>query len=86
VPFVSVAMARREEVYLDWSGELPLGVQLSSVLVGVVGLVNLDAPPLKGADLVGDPVGVEYRRGEGDTGDSGRRNGELRVGDEPYPR
>lgn len=78
-------MVRREGVYLNWSGELPLGVQLSCVLVGLVGLANLDAPPLKGADLVGDPVGVEYRSGEGDTGDSGRRNGELRVGGEPYP-
>lgn len=55
------------------------------MLVGVVGLVNLDALPLKGAGLLGDVVGVEYRSGDGDTGDSGRRNGELRVGEEPYP-
>ena len=63
----------------------PRGVQLSELSVGVVGLPNLallDKPVV----LVGDPVGVVWRSGEGDTGDSGLRNGELRTGDEPYPK
>lgn len=64
------------------AGDCPLGVQLSWVLVGVVGLANLDAP-LGGAALVGDPLGVVCRSGEGEAGDSGRRKGEPREGGEP---
>lgn len=64
------------------TGVFALGVQLGCVLVGVVDLANRDAEP-KGPAFVGDPVGVVYRRGEGEAGDSGRRKGELRVGEEP---
>lgn len=67
------------------TGVLGLGVQLGCVLVGVVGLANRDVAP-KGPALVGDPVGVMCRRGEGEAGDSGLRKGELRVGEEPYPK
>lgn len=62
----------------------PRGVQLSCVLVGVLGLTNLELP-YTGPDLVGDPLGVG-RSGVGDEGDSARRNGELLVGGEPYPK
>ena len=54
------------------TGVLGLGVQLGCVLVGVVGLANRDVAP-KGPALVGDPVGVMCRRGEGEAGDSGLR-------------
>lgn len=68
---------------MSTSGVLALGVQLGCVLVGVVGLANLDVELSKGPALLGDPVGVVCRSGEGEAGDSARRNGELRVGDEP---
>jgi len=56
--------------------------------VGVVGVearASL-ADPFRCDDVpfVGDAVGVVCRRGEGETGDSGRRKGELR-GELPYP-
>lgn len=65
-------------------GDCIRGVQLSvALLVGVLGRVNLEFPLSgPGPSLEGDPVGVECRSGEGDAGDSGRRNGELRVGGE----
>ncbi len=43
-------------------------------------------PALCVLGLVGDPVGVEKRRGDGDEGDSARRKGEFRVGEDGYPR
>lgn len=43
--------------------------------VGVVWREPKDDAPVF---LVGEPVGVELRRGEGEAGDSGRRKGELR--------
>lgn len=36
-----------------------------------------------GVALVGDPLGVVRRSGDGEAGESGRRKGELRVGGEP---
>ena len=56
------------------------------MLVGVVSLANLEVDAPNGPAFVGDPVGVVCRSGEGEAGDSARRNGELRVGEEPYPR
>lgn len=54
------------------------------LLVGVVGRANLDVSFKRpGAPLVGEPVGVVCRRGDGDAGDSARLKGELRVGGEP---
>lgn len=44
--------------------------------------VNLDAPGPE-APLVGEVVGVVCRKGDGEAGESGRRNGELRVGGDP---
>jgi len=64
------------------TGVCALGVQLSCVLVGVVGLANRLAPA-SGAAFVGDEDGVVCRSGEGDAGDSGRLKGELREGGEP---
>lgn len=50
----------------------------SSVAVGVVGLASLDV--LLGVlALPGELVGVVCRSGEGDAGESARRNGELRT-------
>lgn len=61
-----------------------LGVELSCVLVGVVGVANLGAFALSGAALAGDVDGVVCRNGDGEVGvESGRRNGEPRVGEEP---
>jgi hypothetical protein len=65
-------------------GVCPLEDQPSCLLfVGVVGCANrgpLAMPPV----FIGDAVGVVCRKGEGDTGDSARRKGELRVaGGEP---
>ena len=61
----------------------PLGVRLSEVGVAADGLVTnlLFTRPCFVGD--GDAGGVVCRKGEDDTGDSGRRNGELRG--EPYP-
>lgn len=64
------------------TGVLGFGVQLGCVLVGVVGLAKRDVEP-EGPVFVGDPVGVVCRRGDGEAGDSARRKGELRVGEEP---
>jgi hypothetical protein len=52
--------------------------------VGVVALAKRDVEP-KGPAFVGEPVGVTvvFRRGDGEAGDSARRKGELRVGEEP---
>lgn len=57
-------------------------------LVGVVGLANLDVPlGVVAAALVGELVGVMCRRGEGEAGESPRRNGEFRtLGGDPRPR
>lgn len=65
-----------------------LGVQLAVLLpVGVVARVNLALPfRLPGTFLVGELLGVDCRRGDGDAGDSGRRKGELREGGVLYPR
>lgn len=71
-----------EEFISSLTGVLAFGVQLGCVLVGVVGLAKREVEP-KGPAFVGDPVGVVCLRGEGDAGDSARRNGELRVGEEP---
>jgi len=60
----------------------PRGVQLSDVGVAEGLAANLGAPP-NGADFDGDAFGVVCRSGDGEAGDSGRRNGELRG--EPYP-
>jgi hypothetical protein len=62
--------------------EFPLGVQLSDVGLVTEGLAYLE-PPVVCPNFDGDADGVVWRRGDGDTGDSGRRKGELRV--EPYP-
>lgn len=67
------------------SEDCPCGVQLLLGVGGVVGWVNRDVPA-GGPDLVGELLGVVYRNGDGEAGDSGRRNGELRDGGEPYPR
>lgn len=71
-----------EETISSLTGVLGFGVQLGCVLVGVVGLAKRDVEP-KGLVFVGDPVGVVCRRGDGEAGDSARRKGELRVGEEP---
>ena len=55
----------------------PLGVLLPVVDTDGELFVNLDVP-FACTPLVGDAEGVDWRRGEGETGDSGRRNGELR--------
>lgn len=50
-------------------------------LVGVLGSgANREGVPCEGAALLGEPVGVVYRSGDGDAGDSARRKGELRAG------
>lgn len=73
------------------SEDCPRGVQLSFGVVGVVGVLgvtgcaNRDVPASE-PFLVGEPVGVVWRNGDGEAGDSGRRNGELREGGEPYPK
>ena len=43
---------------------------------------NRDAPAAAGPASVVEVVGVERRSGDGEAGDSGRRNGELREGGE----
>lgn len=53
------------------------------MLLAVPGLFVLNVL-VPGVFLDGDAVGVLIRRGEGDTGDSGRLNGEFRFGEEPY--
>lgn len=72
------------EFISSFTGVLGFGVQLGCVLVGVVALAKRDVEP-KGPAFVGEPVGVTvvFRRGDGEAGDSARRNGELRVGEEP---
>lgn len=66
------------------TGVRPRGVQ---VLVSIVGLEK-GCPSLEGvvdaAIFVGKGLGVDCLRGEGDAGDSGRRNGEA-LGD-PYDK
>lgn len=65
----------------------PLGVRLSGVAVAAdVGLatnLELFTRPGTGSGRNGDAGGVVCRNGEDVTGDSGRRNGELRG--DPYP-
>ncbi len=55
----------------------PLGVQLLAALGGVELFVSLGVPFIC-TFFVGDAVGVDWRSGDGDTGDSGLRKGELR--------
>jgi hypothetical protein len=56
-------------------------VQVSRGLVGVLGSgANLDGVTCVSGALVGDAVGVVYLSGDGEAGDSARRNGELRAG------
>jgi len=73
---------------------LPLGVQLPAV-PGEFGATNVwlvaSRPVLMlvlllmpAASFVGDAAGVDDRKGDGEAGDSGRRNGELRG--DPYDR
>lgn len=64
--------------------DCPRGVQLFLGVVGVVGCGNLAAPASESV-LVGELVGVVCRKGDGEAGDSARRNGEFRDGGEPYP-
>jgi len=56
-------------------GAKPLGVQLSASVTGVE-LLSFDGVVI--AAFVGEGFGVEFRRGDGDAGDSGLRNGEVR--------
>lgn len=70
------------EAISSFTGVLGFGVQLFCVLVGVVALAKREVEP-RGPAFVGDPVGVVCRRGDGEAGDSARRKGELRVGEEP---
>lgn len=66
-------------IYTSSVAECALGVQLSAVATEAVdgGMPNLGAP-FALPDLDGDVNGLLCRRGEGDAGDSGRLNGELR--------
>lgn len=79
---VRVTAGRAGEIVISSAFVCALGVQLC-VVVGVVGFANLDVVLPKGPALVGEVVGVVCRRGDGDAGDSGRRKGELRVGEVP---
>ena len=64
-------------------GARPLGVHASSV--GVEWLANLEGVVVVvGIALVGDGPGVDCRKGDGECGDSGLRNGDA-LG-EPYER
>ena len=65
---------------------LSLGLMVSLEMggfVGVLGFANLEAVAMAVLALVGEPVGVVCRNGDGEAGEPGRRNGELRVGGEP---
>lgn len=57
-------------------GFLGCGVQLPLSEMGVLASCSLEG--VLGMALVGEVVGVELRRGEGDEGDSGRRKGDVR--------
>jgi hypothetical protein len=83
-PCPKLAGAGAREVCWLWGDEfmssncvLPLGVQLSVALVGVLPCANLELALVCPA-FDGDAEGVDCRSGDGDTGDSGRRKGELR--------
>jgi hypothetical protein len=62
----------------------PRGVQPLADFVGVgVGFSTKLDCPLPRPSFAGEPDGVDCLNGEGEAGDSGLRNGELRG--EPYP-
>lgn len=66
----SIAVVARGVVFLACGVKLPVSV------VGVLVLCSLEG--VLGMAFVGEVVGVELRRGEGDEGDSGRRKGDVR--------
>ena len=59
------------------------GVRLPTDVAGVESCASRE-DPCAVWPLVDAAVGMDWRRGDGDAGDSGRRKGELRG--EPYPR
>lgn len=60
-------------------GLSPRGVQFASLLVGVLLLWSFEGDWIGVCTLVGDAVGVVARMVlDGEAGDSGRRNGEVR--------
>ena len=56
-----------------------VGVPVVDAAAAVAAAANREPPPMEPpAPLVGEPDGVDCRSGDGEEGDSGRRNGELR--------
>jgi hypothetical protein len=64
------------------AGARPRGVHVSPSATGVEPRPSLDGVVDVVAILVGDGFGVDCRRGDGEAGLSGRRNGDARG--EPY--